>query len=86
MGDPDSLYVLTGGPLGSLVSLAFLVPTISSSVTRLHDRGPSAWWLLWALLPLVGWLVLLVQNGFLAGEPVPNRYGFPPGQPAPPTW
>ncbi len=74
------------GPIGLVVSLALLVPSISSTVTRLHDRGHSAWWLLWALVPLVGWLVLFVQNGFLAGHPVSNRYGSPPGQPTPQPW
>ena len=76
----------TAGPIGVVSSLVLLVPNITSQVPRLHDRGHSAWWLLWSLLPLVGWLVLLIQNGFLAGQPVPNRYGPPPGQPAAPTW
>ena len=85
--DPSSAWAYLGGPLTTVVSLLTIVPSISSSVTRLHDRGHSAWWLLWSLVPLVGWLVLLVQNGFLAGQPVPNRYGPPPGQPMPPpTW
>ena len=81
--DTGSVWAVFGGPLTTVVSLLTIVPSISSSVTRLHDRGHSAWWLLWALVPLVGWLVLFVQNGFLAGHPVPNRYGPPPGQPTP---
>src|SRR3712207_3410813 len=71
--DPSSAWAYLGGPLSAVVSLLTIVPSISSSVTRLHDRGHSAWWLLWSLVPLVGWLVLLVQNGLLAGQPVPNR-------------
>ena len=45
------------------------------------DGGPAArqgrtrWWLL-VLLPLVGVIVLLVQNGFLRGDGGPNRYGL----------
>ena len=61
------------GPIGLLVSLASLVPSISSQVTRLHDRGHSAWWLLFLLLPVIGWLVLIVQTGFLPGTPGPNQ-------------
>ena len=76
--DTGSVYTYTGGPVSTLISLFSLVPSISSSVARLHDRGHSAWWLLWWLLPIVGWFVLLVQNAFLAGHPVPNRYGPPP--------
>jgi uncharacterized membrane protein YhaH (DUF805 family) len=69
-----------GGPIALLVSLATLVPSISSTVTRLHDRGHSAWWLLWALLPGIGWLVLIVQTWFLPGTTGPKRYG-PPARP-----
>ena len=61
-----------------LVYLLTAVPSISSSVTRLHDRGHSAWWLLFGLLPLVGAIVLLVQY-CLPGEGGPNPYGPPPG-------
>jgi uncharacterized membrane protein YhaH (DUF805 family) len=55
-----------------------IVPSISSQVTRLHDRGHSAWWLLFGLIPLVGGILLLVQTGFLRGDGGPNRYGPPP--------
>ncbi|MGY1837989.1 MULTISPECIES: DUF805 domain-containing protein [unclassified Modestobacter] len=61
-----------------VVWLVLLVPSISSNVTRLHDRGHSAWWLLIGLIPLVGGLVLLVQLGFLPGEERTNDYGPPP--------
>ena len=83
--DVNDVWAYLGGPLTTVVFLLTIVPSISSSVTRLHDRGHSAWWLLWMLLPVIGWLVLFVQNGFLAGQPVQNKYGYPPGQPAP-TW
>lgn len=70
------------GPIGWLVNLLTVVPSFSSLVTRLHDRGHSAWWLLFVLLPIVGWIVLLVQAGCLAGDPRPNRYGPPQTGPA----
>jgi uncharacterized membrane protein YhaH (DUF805 family) len=81
--DPNGLYDYSGGPVSTLISLLTVVPSISSSVTRLHDRGHSAWWLLWMLLPVIGWLVLLAQNGFLRGDGGPNRYGPPSGHDAP---
>ena len=83
-GDPPpALQVGSGGPFSVLVLLLTVVPTVSSLVSRLHDRGHSAWWLAWALLPVVGGLVLFVQNGFLRGDGGPNRYGppVPPGHP-----
>jgi uncharacterized membrane protein YhaH (DUF805 family) len=47
-------------------------------VTRLHDRDHSAWWLLWSLLPWIGWLILVVTICFLGTQPQTNRYGPPP--------
>jgi len=47
------------GLFGTLYSLAVLVPGIAVSIRRLHDTDRSGWWLLLALVPIVG-LVLLV--------------------------
>ncbi|SDX50145.1 Uncharacterized membrane protein YhaH, DUF805 family [Modestobacter sp. DSM 44400] len=82
-GSGSAAEVGTGGPFAVLVSLLTLVPKISSTVTRLHDRSHSAWWLAWVFLPVAGVLMLLVQNGFLRGDGGPNRYGppAPPGHP-----
>jgi len=66
------------GPIAIVVSLLTLVPSISSTVTRLHDQGKSAVWLLFLLLPLIGWIVLLVVASFIPGTPGPNQYGPPP--------
>jgi len=60
------------GLLGTAYSLAILAPAIGVSIRRLHDTNRSGWWLLLALVPLVG-LVLL---WFMAqdSEPAQNRY------------
>jgi uncharacterized membrane protein YhaH (DUF805 family) len=83
-----TLWAVTGGPFSVLVSLFSIVPTISAGVARLHDRDHSAWWLLWCLLPVIGPIVLFVQQGFLPGTGQPNRYGPPPlrGQPGSRPW
>jgi uncharacterized membrane protein YhaH (DUF805 family) len=73
----------TLGPIAGVVWLLSLVPSFSANVTRLHDRGHSAWWLLFGLIPLVGGILLLVQMGFLRGDGGPNRYGPPPAGGAP---
>ncbi len=78
--DPEGIYDSVGGPFSVLIGLFTLVPSISSSVARLHDRGHSAWWLLWMFLPVLGLVVLFVQNGFLRGDGGPNRYGPAPGR------
>lgn len=81
LGLIDGLLGLGGesgiGLLGGLYTLAILVPAIAVSVRRLHDTGRSGWWLLIALVPLVGGLVLLVFM-VLPGQTGPNAHGEDP--------
>jgi uncharacterized membrane protein YhaH (DUF805 family) len=60
--------------VGFLVSLALFIPSLAVAIRRLHDTSRSGWWLLIVLIPLVGWIVLIV---FLAMESTPgaNEYG-----------
>lgn len=54
----------------------------ANAIRRLHDRGHSGWLILLGFVPLVGaafGLYLL----FAAGDPLPNRFGPPPGSPDP---
>lgn len=62
-----------------LVSLLLLWPAIAVSAKRWHDRDKSGWWVLIALVPVIGWLWMLIDNGFRRGTPNANRFG-----PAPP--
>lgn len=48
---------------------------ICTSVQRFHDRNQSGWWLLISFLPLLGPIYLLINLGFIAGTPGPNKYG-----------
>jgi uncharacterized membrane protein YhaH (DUF805 family) len=64
----------TGGILGIIFSLAMLVPGIAVTVRRLHDTGRSGWWVLISLVPVIGWIVLLVFM-LLDSEPTTNEYG-----------
>ena len=66
-----------------VVNLLLLWPAIAVSVKRWHDRDKSGWWVLLNLLPVIGWLWALIDNGFLAGTDGPNRFGPSPLQPAP---
>lgn len=60
------------------VGLLLSWPTIAVSAKRWHDRDRSGWWVLLLLIPLVGVLWLLLDNGFVRGTPGRNRYGEPP--------
>lgn len=75
------VFSTTAGPIGIAAAVLTIVPSLASTVTRLHDRGHSAWWLLLGFIPLVGALVLIVQTWFLRGDDGPNRYGLPPHRP-----
>lgn len=68
----------------SVANLLLLWPTLALSAKRWHDRDKSAWWLLVNLVPLVGWLWALVENGGLRGSAGGNRFGRPPV--ARPAW
>lgn len=67
--------------LSTLYGLAVLIPGIAVGVRRLHDTNRSGWWLLIALIPLIGVIILIV---FLAteGNSGPNQYGPDPKNPS----
>lgn len=73
--DQVAIAPAVGAPVvGSLYSLAVLIPSIALWVRRLHDTGRSGWWLLIAFVPCVGAIVLLVF-AIMDSEPGPNAYG-----------
>ena len=62
------------GLFSAIFSLAVLIPSIAVSVRRLHDIDRTGWWVLISLVPLVGWIVLLVFH-VQDSTPGTNRYG-----------
>jgi uncharacterized membrane protein YhaH (DUF805 family) len=66
-----------GGLLSGLFSLAALIPSILVDIKRWHDRDKSGWWMLILLVPVIGAIWFLIELGFLAGTPGPNRFGPP---------
>ena len=62
--------------LAMVVSLALFVPNIALASRRLHDTGRSGWWQLLWLIPIIGWIILIV---WLATKtsPAVNQYGNP---------
>ena len=62
---------------GAIASLALLIPGIAVGVRRLHDVGKSGWNLLFILLPIIGWIILLVWY-VRDSEPGSNRWGTNP--------
>jgi uncharacterized membrane protein YhaH (DUF805 family) len=70
--------VLGGGVLGVILGLVLIYPSLAVSVKRWHDRGKSGWWVLVALIPVIGWIWTLVECGFLEGTKGSNEYGPDP--------
>jgi len=62
------------GLLGGLFALSMLIPSIAVGVRRLHDTGRSGWWMLLALVPLIGGIILLVFF-CLDSQPGDNAHG-----------
>ena len=65
------------GLLGSIYSLAVLLPSIAVGVRRLHDTGRSGLWFLIVFVPCVGGIILLVFF-VQGGDAGPNEYGPDP--------
>ncbi|MER5786945.1 DUF805 domain-containing protein [Streptomyces sp. NPDC048291] len=63
--------------LAAIYDLAVLLPSLGVAVRRLHDTGRSGWAILVGIIPLVGWIFVLV---WLAsdGKPEENQYGVNP--------
>lgn len=61
--------------LSMLFSLATLLPWIAVAARRLHDTNRSGWWQLIALIPVIGWIIIIYFMVQEAKEP--NNFGTP---------
>ena len=61
------------GLIGLLASLALLLPSLAAGVRRLHDTSRSGWWILIGLIPVIGWIILIVF--FVQDSHPDNSYG-----------
>ncbi|HEX5081730.1 MAG TPA: DUF805 domain-containing protein [Blastocatellia bacterium] len=72
----DTSLALIGTLLLVVYGLAIIVPGLAVTVRRLHDTGRSGWWILIALVPVAG-IVLLVFE-VQDSTPGENEYGKNP--------
>jgi uncharacterized membrane protein YhaH (DUF805 family) len=72
------------GVVSGLAGLALLLPNLSVAIRRLHDTDHTGWWVLIGLIPIIGFIVLLIFY-LRQSDPGENQYGPPPaeGVPAP---
>ena len=64
----------TGGMVGLIYSVGVFIPSLAVLARRLHDTNRSGWWMLIALIPILGWIAILI---FLTQDSTPgdNKYG-----------
>jgi uncharacterized membrane protein YhaH (DUF805 family) len=61
----------------TLVELALFLPSLAVAVRRLHDIDKSGWWLLVGLVPLIGWVFIIIW-ACTKGSLGANRFGPDP--------
>jgi len=57
-------------------ALAVLLPSLAIAIRRLHDSGKSGWMILLGLIPIVGFILLIVF--YVQPSDSPNAYGHGP--------
>lgn len=72
-----SPVAMLGMGLIFLVAFAVIIPAIAVQVRRFHDQDKSGWFVLLALVPYVGGIIVLVFM-CLEGTKGDNRYGPDP--------
>ena len=62
--------------LGMIIGLGLLLPNLAIGARRLHDTGRSGWLQLLWLIPIIGWIIVII---WLAeeGKSADNQYGKP---------
>jgi uncharacterized membrane protein YhaH (DUF805 family) len=68
--------------LSGLFCLGMLLPSIAAATRRLHDTNRSGWWQLVGLVPVIGWIVMIVLLA-QQGQPGANEHGPSPAGAAP---
>ena len=80
--DEPGKYNMQMSPIGWVISAVAYVAMIwfglAIQIKRWHDRDKSGWWVLIALVPVIGGIWALVECGFLRGTSGANRFGPDP--------
>lgn len=65
------------GLLGAIYSLVVFIPSLAVGVRRMHDTGRSGWVLLLGLIPVIGWVLVIVFS-CQDSQPGSNKWGANP--------
>jgi uncharacterized membrane protein YhaH (DUF805 family) len=76
------IFIALGEEVGGIVFVVFYLffiwSLIAIQVKRWQDRDKSGWWILINLVPIIGSIWALIDNGFLRGTEGMNRFGEDP--------
>lgn len=61
--------------IGSIYSLILILPSLAVTARRLHDTNRTAWWMLLYLLPVLGFIALLIFFAALLGANALSPWG-----------
>jgi uncharacterized membrane protein YhaH (DUF805 family) len=66
--------------LGGIYGLVTIIPSLAIAARRLHDIGKSGWWQLIGIIPVIGWIwiIVLLATDTVAGK---NQYDTEPTTP-----
>jgi len=62
------------GLLSTMYALAVFLPMLAVKIRRLHDTDHSGWWVFVVLVPVIGWIILLIWL-VTEGTEGENQYG-----------
>ena len=72
----NEIEIQQASTLSNLWQLATFLPSLAISWRRLHDVDKSGGWWFFVLLPIVGWILILIQF-VKEGQSGANRFGEP---------
>lgn len=61
----------------TIYTVLVIIPNIAVSIRRLHDTGRSGWFYLLILIPIIGWIWLIILF-CMEGESKTNKWGKNP--------
>ena len=73
-------YSYSKGPIYIIANIITFFPWLAATIRRLHDVGHSGVYILWALVPFIGGLIILFAT-LEDSEPESNDYGDSPKYP-----
>lgn len=66
------------GLISGITSLVSIYLALALYAKRWHDRDKSGWWSLIGLVPIIGFIWIVVELGILEGTKGANKYGPDP--------